>query len=478
MHQREKFITACKWQFVLACCLLFLSPLAKAQTLPANFQRVLVTGGLNRPTVLAFTPDGRLLIGNQGGQLLVYKNGALLSTPALSLSVISDNERGLIGLAVDPNFATNKFIYIYYTHPTGPHNRVSRFTLNGDIAGNEVAILDLPTLGQPFHNGGSLTFGKDGKLYVGVGDNKINSTPQNLDSYFGKVLRINTDGSVPAGNPFTGGAARSRVWAYGLRNPWTSGTDPVSGKIYINEVGENAGSGWEEINDATTAGRNFGWPTYQGNCTNCPGVTNPVYTYPIERGSTVGRGCAINGGTFLDGSISNYPAQYHGKYFFHDYCNPWVDFINPAAGATRNGFGTALGGNLTNIEQGTDGNLYYISRNNNSVYKIVYTGAAASADNNAGVAPIKGNTEIPAVLVTTPNPFHNELSVTFRLTIPGKVQLTLFDLSGKPAGVILDSQLQAGEHRASYNTSSLNAGVYILKLTHDGKASSTKLIKE
>lgn len=378
MKQRDKSTSPGRLLLFLGIMFTLLSPFAHGQTLPTNFQRVLVTGGLSRPAALAFTPDGRILISNQGGQLRVFKNGALLPTPALSLTVNSDSERGLIGVAVDPNFNTNKFIYVYYTHTSGPHNRVSRFTLNGDVASGEVVLLDLPNLGQPFHNGGGIVFGKDGKLYVPVGDNKNNSSVQNLDSYWGKVLRINADGSVPADNPFPGGAVRSRVWALGLRNPWTSGVDPVSGKIFINDVGENEG-GWEEVNDASVAGRNFGWPNKEGKCTSgCTGFTDPVYTYQIARsGAPVGKGCAINGGTFLNGAISNYPAQYHGKYFFHDYCNPWIDYINPVAGATRNGFGSALGGGLTNIEQGTDGNLYFINRDNNSVYKIIYTGTQA-----------------------------------------------------------------------------------------------------
>ncbi len=247
---------------------------------------------------MAFTPDGRVLVCQQNGQLRVVKNGSLLTTPAITLSVNTSGERGLIGVAVDPNFTTNNYIYLYYTHTTGPHNRLSRFTMTGDVAGSESTILDFPTLSGIYHNGGGLAFGNDGKLYVAIGENQVGSNSQNLDTYLGKLLRINSDGSVPAGNPFTGGAARSRVWAYGLRNPFTIASDPATGKIFVNDVGNAT---WEEINDATTGGKNFGWPDKEGMCTSgCTGYTNPIYVYATNRTDPPpnGQGCAINGGTF------------------------------------------------------------------------------------------------------------------------------------------------------------------------------------
>lgn len=373
-HVRNKF------RHVVIPLLLFLLLLdmqSYAQTLPANFQRVLVTGGLTGPTTFAQLPDGRILIGQQNGQLRVFKNNALLATPAVSLSVNTSGERGLIGIAVDPNFSTNSYIYLYYTSSSGPHNRVSRFTMSGDLATAENAILDMPTLSAIYHNGGGLAFDNGGKLLIAVGDNKVGGNSSNLDSYMGKVLRINTDGTVPSGNPFSGGAQRSRVWAYGLRNPFTLNVDPVSGKIYVNDVGEAT---WEEVNDASVGGRNFGWPSKEGMCTSgCTGLTNPVYYYATNRNDppATGQGCAINGGTFLNGAISNWPATYHGKYFFLDYCGEWIDYINPSSPATRNGFGTGLSDGLTTLKQGIDGNLYFIRRGNNSLYKIIYSGNAA-----------------------------------------------------------------------------------------------------
>ncbi|MDF2188176.1 PQQ-dependent sugar dehydrogenase [Paraflavitalea sp. CAU 1676] len=364
------------WQLLLCCCLILFHQKSIAQTLPTNFQRVLVTGSLTNSTAMAFTPDGRALVCQQNGQLRVVKNGSLLSTPAVTLSVNTSGERGLIGVAVDPNFATNQYIYLYYTHTSGPHNRLSRFTMSGDVAGSELALLDFPTLVGIYHNGGGLAFGNDGKLYVAIGENQVGSNSQNLDTYLGKLLRINSDGTAAAGNPFSGNAVRSRIWAYGLRNPFTIASDPVSGKIYVNDVGNAT---WEEINDATTSGKNFGWPDKEGMCTSgCTGYTNPIYVYATNRTDPppAGQGCAVNGGTFFNGAISNWPAVYGGKYFFLDYCGSWVDYINPSS-PSRVSFGTSLGGGMVYLKQGTDGNLYFLNRDNSSLYRIVYTGNQA-----------------------------------------------------------------------------------------------------
>ncbi|MBO9632549.1 MAG: PQQ-dependent sugar dehydrogenase, partial [Chitinophagaceae bacterium] len=378
MKERNKFRS---WRLLMLCCLalVMLFPYAHGQTLPSNFTRVQVATGLTAPTAMAFTPDNRILVCQKGGELRVIKNGSLLSTPAITLSVNTSGERGLIGVAVDPNFATNNYIYLHYTHTTGPHNRVSRFTLgSNDLATGETAILDLPTLSGIYHNGGGLAFGLDGKLFVAVGENQVGSNSQNLDSYLGKILRINTDGTVPTGNPFTGGAQRSRIWAYGLRNPFTIAVDPVSGRLLVNDVGNAT---WEEINDASTGGRNFGWPDKEGMCTSgCTGLTNPLYVYATNRTDPPpnGQGCAINGGTFFNGAISNYPSTYNGKYFFLDYCGAWIDYITPSSGASRTNFGSSLSQDNVGIKQGPDGNLYYLRIGNNTLYKIVYSGGTSA----------------------------------------------------------------------------------------------------
>src|SRR5687768_10877693 len=152
-----------------------LLPAAGAATLPPQFTETQVASGLASPTAMAVAPDGRIFVAEQGGKLRVIKNGTLLATPFVSLTVSSVGERGLLGVAFDPAFASNGYVYVYYTATTpNVHNRISRFTANGDVAaaGSEVVILDLDPLSSATnHNGGALHFGPDGKLYVAVGDN-------------------------------------------------------------------------------------------------------------------------------------------------------------------------------------------------------------------------------------------------------------------------------------------------------------------
>jgi len=348
---------------------------AWCQTFPANFTREQVGGTIGSPTVMAFAPDGRIFVAQQTGALLLIKNGVQLTTPFISITVNSSGERGLIGIAFDPDFATNNFVYLYYTVNVAPlKNRISRFTANGDVAvaGSEQLVLELDNLSSATnHNGGALAFGIDGKLYVAVGDNANTTFPQNLDTYHGKILRINKDGSAPIDNPFFSPAAseqRKRIWAFGLRNPYTFSIQPVTGKIFVNDVGQNA---WEEINDASTPGRNFGWPTTEGPTTN-PLFATPFYAYSHTSGTPTG--CAITGGGFLNASTTNYPATYINKFYFQDYCSNWIYYIDPIqASPTPTLFGSNVGGTSLSIMTGTDGNLYYLSRAAQRLYRIKYT---------------------------------------------------------------------------------------------------------
>ena len=361
-------------------CMFYAGAKIHAQSFPDGFSRVQVTNGISKPTVMAFAPDGRIFVAEQGGNLRVIKNGSLLSTPFISLSVNSAGERGLIGITLDPNFSANQYIYLYYTLPDASRNRVSRFTANGDVVvpGSEVVVLDLDPLSSATnHNGGAMHFGPDGKLYIAVGENASPSKAQDLNTYHGKILRINPDGSVPSGNPFTTGSAQQRrVWSYGLRNPYTFDIQPGTERIFVNDVGQNT---WEEINDASTGGLNFGWPTAEGNSSNSSFV-NPVFAY--QHGSGDGKGCAITGGVFFNSSATNYPAEYQGRYFYLDYCNSWINMLNLSGGVTRLPFATSVGGSIVSLEVGNDGNLYYLSRSANALYKIIYTNADAPAITN------------------------------------------------------------------------------------------------
>ena len=280
---------------LIACWLAFGTVPGNTATLPAGFSETLVASGITSPTAMAFAPDGRIFVCQQNGQLRVIKNGALLPTPFVTVSVDPVGERGLLGVAFDPNFGTNGFVYVYYTVSTAPrHNRVSRFTAKGDTAvpGSEALILRLNDLSSATnHNGGALHFGPDGKLYVAVGENANGAHAQTLSNLLGKILRINPDGTIPTDNPFytTATGENRAIWSLGLRNPYTFAFQPGTGRLFINDVGQST---WEEINDGVP-GSNYGWPTTEGP-TNDPRFRAPIFAYGRSP-STTG-GCAITGG--------------------------------------------------------------------------------------------------------------------------------------------------------------------------------------
>jgi glucose/arabinose dehydrogenase len=341
---------------VIAASFTFASARATAATLPPGFVEAQVGGNLSgSPTAMAFAPDGRLFVCQQGGQLRVIKNGSLLSTPFVSLTVDSSGERGLLGIAFDPNFATNHYLYVYYTVATSPiHNRVSRFTAAGDTTapGSEAAILELNNLSSATnHNGGAIHFGPDGKLYIAVGENANGANSQTLSNLLGKMLRINSDGSIPTDNPFYNTATGSNraIWALGLRNPFTFAFQPGTTRLFINDVGEST---YEEINDGI-ADSNYGWPITEGPTSN-PAFRSPIYFYGHNAG------CAIVGGAFYNPPVPQFPSSYTGKYFFADLCSGWIRVFDSTAG-TATGFVTGISSPV-DLHVGPDGALYYLVR--------------------------------------------------------------------------------------------------------------------
>jgi glucose/arabinose dehydrogenase len=305
----------------------------------ANF-----VSGLSNATAITQLPDGRLLIAQQGGTLLVRQsNGAAIGT-MLSVAVDSQGERGLLGVTPHPNFASNHFIYVYYTTTTGgTHNRISRFTVTGDTAGSELVLVNLPALSATNHNGGAMHFGNDGKLYVAVGENAVRANAQDLSTPLGKLLRFNDDGTTPGDNPFctTQGNLACAIWAYGLRNPFTFAVRASDGRIHINDVGEGT---WEEIN-VGVPGANYGWPDTEGP-THASGITGPLFAYdhtatPDATGGFF-TGCAIIGGAFYP-DAGPFPVAYRGSYFFTDLCNPVIGRVDLANGNAAYAFGSVSG---------------------------------------------------------------------------------------------------------------------------------------
>ena len=345
-----------------------------AATLPSGFSESLVATGLANPTAMQFAPDGRLFVCEQGGRLRVIKNGVLLPTPFVTVTVNSAGERGLLGVAFDPDFATNHYVYVYYTAATSPvHNRISRFTANGDVAvpGSEFVLLDLNNLSATNHNGGALNFGPDGKLYAAVGENAVGSNAQSMNNLLGKMLRLNADGTIPSDNPFFFSASGQNraIWALGLRNPFTFAFNPDGGQMFINDVGEVT---WEEINDGLV-GVNYGWPDTEGMTTD-PRFESPRYTYNHSAGA-----CAITGGAFYSPPTPQFPASYVGDYFFADYCGGWIRKLDPANGNSVVNFASGIAAPV-DLKVADDGSLYYLARGSGGstgvVYRIAFDTAA------------------------------------------------------------------------------------------------------
>lgn len=275
----------------------------------------------------------------------------------------------MLGVVVDPNFATNRQIYIYYTHNGGSggtscngrsdvYNRVVRYTLNdNNKVSNPVIILNYIASLCGTHNAGDMAFGADGLLYITVGDasckidnlalyGSANDNARFMSLLQGKVLRINTDGTVPSDNPFVtappngmattrcglappnkNGPACLEAFAWGLRNPFRFAFKPGTNQFYINDVGQNQ---WEEINEGQR-GADYGWNVREGNCvvnstTNCgtppAGMSNPIYVYGHS-----GEFCSITGGAFP--ALGVWPASYNTAYFFADYCSTSIYMLQP-----------------------------------------------------------------------------------------------------------------------------------------------------
>ena len=400
--------------------------------------------GLGSPTDIAFTPDGRMLVTTQPGKLRVAVNGALQATAALDLSNVlcTNSERGLLGVAVDPDFANNHYIYLYHTFKrngscatndlaNSPVNRVSRFTFdpatNTASRASEKVLIDNILSLNGNHNGGDLAFGSDGMLYVTVGDSGCqigggncagaNTNGKFLSNLNGKILRINKDGTIPATNPFVNangaracagaGSPATRlddsqpckeIFAYGLRNPFRFAFKPGTSTFYINDVGQDV---WEEI-DEGKLGANYGWNTREGMCVrnstnNCgappAGLTNPLYAYGR------GQGCkSITGGAFVPAGV--FGTSFDGAYLFADYvCGKIFKLTGSGNNVQVSDFATALGNSsVVGMAFGPSArgqSLYYRTyATGGQVRRIDYTGvvnraptASFSASPSAAAAP-------------------------------------------------------------------------------------------
>lgn len=376
----------------LVCCVAIVAtmlPAPASAAPPMDFQTSLVVGaGLDGPSGFEIAPDGRIFVLERGGKIKIVKNGQLLPEPFADLPSEASGDRGLIGIAFDPDFGlANHYVYFYYTG-LDLLNRLVRFDASGDVGTDgPYTLFQTQSLSQHLHVGGSIGFGPDGKLYFAVGDNGYASNAQSLSNPHGKILRINKDGSIPPDNPFVGQPdSVAAIWAYGFRNPWRFQFDPATGLLYGGDVGDYT---WEEVNRIVKGG-NYGWPLKEGMCTSqCDGFIDPIHVYNHD-----GESAAVTGGPVYRGAM--FPESYRGSLFFGDYAKGFIRRaeLDAAGGVTAVHDFDSTAGSVVDIKEAPDGSLYYITYFPGALHRITYNTtshlpvASAGADVTKGSPPL------------------------------------------------------------------------------------------
>jgi glucose/arabinose dehydrogenase len=361
---------------LLLCCMTFvllMSPGAYAQLPAAFIQKKLTGDDIQEAVQLAHAPDGRIFIAERDGDVKVLQNGVVTTVHTVTTTTAA--EQGLLGITLHPQFATNGRFYIFYTDPNATVHYLDMVTIN---TANQVTastrVMQFDPIINGAHNGGALLF-KGGFLYVAIGESNSPEQATILDTYRGKILRLTEDGQPAPGNPYydeTNATRQKRsIWAIGMRNPWKMSVDPLSGKIFV----VNVGGDYEEINDVTSPdpakNYNYGWDQNgRSGPQQAANTILPVFAYAHD-----GWGCAITSGVFFNPPVTKWPAQYRNRFYFSDWCSEWfrsIDATNPDQGGYQEfaatGFGSILGTSV-----GVDGNLYYAKYGTNgSIWRIEY----------------------------------------------------------------------------------------------------------
>ncbi|WP_396184551.1 PQQ-dependent sugar dehydrogenase, partial [Flavobacterium sp.] len=386
--------------------------------------------GFSSPVAIVNAGDSRLFVVQRGGLIRVLNpNGTINTTPFLSLSSIitAGGERGLLGLAFHPDYATNGRFYVNYTRSGDGATVIAKYTVSttdSNVA-NPASAEILLTIAQPFsnHNGGSLNFGPDGYLYIGMGDGGSGGDPnnygQNLNSLLGKMLRIDVGGetgyAIPSDNPYVGITGEDEIWAVGVRNPWKFSFDRITGDLWIADVGQNA---IEEINKAasTEAGLNYGWRCYEGNAvynnTGCGSSSN--YTFPVAQYTHAATGgCSLTGGYVYTGTT--FP-NLQNKYLFSDYCNNRIGYI-ASNGGTITWTPNSFSGNIVSFGEDVNGELYVAGISNGIISKVIDTS-------------LNTNDFLRNGLSLSPNPASNMFTIR-NTNLLNLNELSIYDSMGK-----------------------------------------------
>ena len=414
--------------------------------------------GFSNPLAIAHAGDSRLFVVQKGGLIRILNaNGTINPTPFLNISSListSGNERGLLGLAFHPNYATNGFFFINYTNLSG-NTVIARYSVSGNpnIANTNGSIL--MTITQPYsnHNGGTIKFGPDGFLYIGMGDGGSAGDPQNfaqnINQNLGKMLRINVDSNVapfytiPPSNPFVGIAGNDEIWAIGLRNPWKFSFNRLTGDLWIADVGQSA---VEEVNRVLSplpnTGLNFGWRCYEGNsvylnsgCVPASSMVFPFTQYPRSGGA-----CSVTGGYVYTGSI--YP-NFQNKYFYADYCDNRIRMIDSNGTVMTS---AAFSGNyIASFGEDVTGELYVVGISSGTVFKLIDTTLSSSNFQENTFTITSSSTRGSFIIKSETIIFSS---------------ITVFDVSGKKIQILKPSN----KFENNIGLSTTVSGVYFLRL--------------
>jgi glucose/arabinose dehydrogenase len=430
--------------------------------------------GFDSPVEITNAGDSRLFVVQKGGLIrILNSNGTVNSTPFLNLSTLisSGGERGLLGLAFHPNYTTNGYFFVNYTNTSG-NTVIARYSVNSgnpDIANTTGTIL--MTISQPYsnHNGGSIKFGSDSYLYIGMGDGGSGGDPgnraQNINENLGKMLRIDVNSTVapfytsPATNPYIGIAGNDEIWAIGLRNPWKFSFNRLNGDLWIADVGQGA---IEEINKIINplpnTGINFGWRCYEGNSTyNTSGCApSSTMTFPFAQYARSGGACSVTGGYFYTGST--YP-NFQNKYFFTDYCDDKIRMVNSAGVITTTT--SFSGNNFVTFGEDVNGELYIAGISSGTIYKIIDSSLSSSNFETNGFSLF-------------PNPTKESFTIKSS-TANLATKIDVIDLTGK---LLFTKQVTTNPEN-TITTASLSKGIYLVSVeTTNGTNYTTKLIIE
>ncbi len=413
------------------------------------------------------TSDNRLFVVQQSGTIRILNtNGTFEAANFLNITdrVNFSGEMGLLGLAFHPDFATNRYFYVYYNR-AGRTITVSRFTANSANPNtadpsSEKVMMSI-SKSQTNHNGGSIHFGADGFLYISTGDGGGGGDPdnngQNRNSLLGKLLRIdvntNNPYNIPPDNPFVGVDGADEIWSYGLRNGWKFSFDRTTNNIWIADVGQNL---IEEINrvPATTPAVNYGWRCYEGNnaynttgCASASTMTFPLITYDHSGGK-----CSITGGYVYRGNIH---PDLMGKYIFADFCSQQIGILDNTTITWSPAF---TGNSFTTFGEDNSKQLY-VGASNGKIFKLKSSNLSVS--------------DIPTTqILVSPNPAKDFIYIK---NIDDKnLTVEFLDMVGRS---ILTTEVS--EQDKSIDVTTLKPGNYILVLKKDDlKIMSQKIIKE